>query len=329
MAKKALLVGINHYPDPRNNLRGCVNDALQTSQVLGARYGFDGADSVRLLADERATGNAIRRRLEWLLSGARPGDVLVFHFSGHGSQVRDRDGDELDDGLDEIICPYDHDWDNPFTDDELARAIGEVKEGVNLTVILDCCHAGTGLRDFQPPLLPQRSRSIPPPPDIRHRENFVIEDCGPTRSITMTARRDELPLTRFGARIAGQGALLIAACAPEQVSADAWIEGDFHGALTWYLWRAAFELDYSASYDKLIRRTRELVAEARFEQVPQLEGDLPHREHLAFEPFAPARAGRIQAVPGSVRGYGDDRTCGNGRPRAGRREEGLRTRDSK
>jgi len=283
MARKALLVGINRYPDPRHHLRGCVNDALQTSAALEAHYGFAGRDAIRLLTDDRATGDAIRRRLRWLVEGAAPGDVLVFHFSGHGSQVRDRDGDELEDGLDEIVCPYDHDWDRPFTDDELGRCLGDVPEGVNLTVVLDCCHAGTGLRDWTP-ALPVQRRSIVPPPDIRHREHLRIEDLGPNRRVTMTAPRETLPLTRFGRTAAAAGAVLIAACAAHQVSADAWIDGDFHGALTWCLWRAAAETDYRGSYEALVRRTRVLLGESRFEQVAQLEGP---GVRLAGDAFAP------------------------------------------
>ena len=59
--------------------------------------------------------------LEDTIARAQPGDVLVFYYSGHGSQVRDRNGDELTDGLDEIICPYDMDWDRGtyILDDDL------------------------------------------------------------------------------------------------------------------------------------------------------------------------------------------------------------------
>jgi hypothetical protein len=119
MARRALLVGLNHYPDPANNLRGCVNDVLQVSSLLQRGFLFDASADIRLLTDERATTARIIERLRWLLRGAGPGDTLVFHYSGHGAQVRDRHGDELDDGLDEIICPYDLDWDDPFTDDDL------------------------------------------------------------------------------------------------------------------------------------------------------------------------------------------------------------------
>ncbi len=160
--KKALLVGINRYPDPRNELKGCVNDVRQMAETLKSRYGFPGDGNMRILTDARATTKAILDGLAWLTAGASPGDSLVFHYSGHGSQVPDRNGDETTDRLDEILCPYDLDWDHPLTDDDLAAACAGVPQGALLTVILDCCHSGTGLRDFA-------LRTPPPPPATRTR----------------------------------------------------------------------------------------------------------------------------------------------------------------
>ncbi len=118
--KKALLVGINRYPDPGNELKGCINDVRQMAETLKTRYGFPGDGNMRILTDARATTKAILDGLAWLAAGASPGDSLVFHYSGHGSQVPDRNGDETTDRLDEILCPYDLDWDHPLTDDDLA-----------------------------------------------------------------------------------------------------------------------------------------------------------------------------------------------------------------
>src|SRR5208337_4890722 len=87
--------------------------------------------------------------LKSLLGGAQAGDNLVFHYSGHGSQVRDAEGDELDDGKDEVICPADFNWTDGFIkDDDLAALIGGLKKGVRLEVILDSCHSGTGTREI-------------------------------------------------------------------------------------------------------------------------------------------------------------------------------------
>jgi hypothetical protein len=288
MARRALLVGLNHYPDPANNLRGCVNDVLQVSSLLQRGFLFDASADIRLLTDERATTARIIERLRWLLRGAGPGDTLVFHYSGHGAQVRDRHGDELDDGLDEIICPYDLDWDDPFTDDDLHAILEDLAPGVNLTVILDCCHSGTGLRAWPPPPTPVRAKRLVPPPDIRHRTAPIVEDLGSLRSATMTGARFEWRLRRFGERAVADGAILFAGCRADQVSADAWIDGDYHGALTYYLCQAIAEARFTLTYGDLLARVRRLLRENRFDQIAQLEAP---RERVGLPVF-----GALEAV---------------------------------
>jgi hypothetical protein len=253
MAKRALLVGINRYPDPENALRGCLNDVRQVGDLLRAHFGFGGNGAVRNLTDAHATTAAIVSGLHWLVDDAAPGDVLVFHYSGHGSQVPDRHGDEID-GLDEIICPYDLDWDNPFTDDDLHSVVRGLPTSVNLTVILDSCHSGTGLRELVPRDGASRTRWLDPPERLRR------------------LFREDLAMRRFGARAAECGAILVAGCRSDQSSADADIDGEYHGALTFYLCRAIEELGYMCSYRAVINRTWRLLQEYGYEQVPQLEG---------------------------------------------------------
>jgi metacaspase-1 len=237
---------------------------LQTSEMLQSRYGFAGPEDIRVLADERATTAGIKTRLAWLIDGSRPGDVLVFHYSGHGSQVRDRNGDELDDGLDEIICPYDLDWDDPFTDDDFAAIVADVPRGVSLTVLLDCCHSGTGLRVMPTPRQ-TRARVIPPPVDIAERS------------------APHLALRRFGQRVMASGAVLLAACRSDQTSADAWIERDYHGAFTYYWWKAVTDCGPTASYRDLARKVASELEATGYDQVPQVEGP---RELLHLTPFS-------------------------------------------
>ena len=108
MANKALLVGINKYKIPGADLNGCVNDVANMRDILLKFFGFT-TKEIRVLVDERATKKNIMERLKWLVGGAKAGDRLLLHYSGHGSQVVDRDGDELKDRMDEIICPHDMD----------------------------------------------------------------------------------------------------------------------------------------------------------------------------------------------------------------------------
>jgi len=81
LISKAFLVGLNRYPDPRNNLKGCVNDVLLMAKTLREQYGFSGPTDIKLLTDERATTANIRKGLEGLVGEASTGDSLVFHYS--------------------------------------------------------------------------------------------------------------------------------------------------------------------------------------------------------------------------------------------------------
>lgn len=251
--KKALLVGINIYkPELGANLRGCVNDVENMRKLLIDSFKFD-PENIRVLVDERATKQGILDRLKWLLNEAKEGDDLVFHYSGHGSQVRDRDGDELDDQLDEILCPHDLDWDDPLTDDVLAALFKQLSEGVNLTMICDACHSGTMTRSLSD-VYCSRPKGILPPFDIRSRSYSKI-----------------LPKNKMGKKDKGtQRHVLISGCKDSQTSADAYIDGKYQGAFTWALTktiRENLDIEWKQAHVKTVK----LLSD--YSQEPQLSGD--------------------------------------------------------
>lgn len=298
LGRKAVLVGLNNYGVRAPKLNGCVNDALQMADLLRRRFGFEKA-GLRLLTDERATRAAILDRLEWLVSDVRDGDELVFHFSGHGSQVADRNGDEPD-RLDEIICPYDMDWDRPLTDDVLARYFDPLPKKTKLTVVLDSCHSGTGIRDVRPQAV---DRFLLPPPDIRHRAAVGIEDLGPYFSVTI---RDPAPqdpaegprrLFRQARPRGGYEPVLVAACKATETSIDLLVDRDYHGALTYALVKAVDAARGRVTYRQLIRRIRETVTDWHVRQTPQLEGPTARLGSTAFRQDRPERRRRRPPKP--------------------------------
>jgi uncharacterized caspase-like protein len=152
LTKRALLIGINEYPKlgPRYQLTGCVNDVDAMAQVLGG-LGFRQPDITRLV-DGEATRDAILSALEQLAGQATTDDIVVVHFSGHGSQIRDREGDEADD-WDETIVPYDSGrrplQNRDITDDEIHDWLTKLTARTrNVTLIFDSCHSGTITRDL-------------------------------------------------------------------------------------------------------------------------------------------------------------------------------------
>jgi len=299
--KRALLVGINLYPHPADRLSGCVNDAIMMGHILVNNFGFKPGADMRLLVDQRATKKAILTRLEWLLDGARPGDVLVFTYSGHGSQIPDRSGDELDQ-TDECLVPYDHDWDDPLLDEDLGNIIQRLPSGVNLTIVLDCCHSGTGTREFGP-RVPAKKKRILPPPDIQFRavETIEIKDGFDADSVTMTDFR-HLKLQRIGQSVEENHGILITGCRADQTSKEAVIDGDHHGALTYALYQSLQKFGGGLTYADWHQSAAALIPTYQISnQDPQLEclGELAQWQLFTTQPIsavAPGRGFRTRAA---------------------------------
>lgn len=105
-----------------------------------------------LLTDDRSRGNEyqpsasnILKAFKWFLSDVQKGDVLFFHFSGHGGQVPDKTGMEAD-GYNETLVPLDYQRAGQISDDVLwGSLVYPLPEGVRLTALMDMCHSGTGL----------------------------------------------------------------------------------------------------------------------------------------------------------------------------------------
>ena len=123
--EEALLIGINYF-GTSNALKGCINDVRNIAPFLNQRYNFAYDDMVILTDDQqdpafRPTRANIIKAMQWLVKDAKPNDSLFFHFSGHGGQTEDLDGDE-DDGLDETIYPVDFKRAGMIVDDVTPRS---------------------------------------------------------------------------------------------------------------------------------------------------------------------------------------------------------------
>ncbi len=85
--KLALLVGINEYSQDRN-LSGCITDVELQRELLIARFGFQPKDILTLTNRQATRENIETAFVEHLREQARADDVVVFHYSGYGSQVK-------------------------------------------------------------------------------------------------------------------------------------------------------------------------------------------------------------------------------------------------
>ncbi len=289
-SRRALLVGVNEFPNPAWKLRGCVNDSTDMREILRTFYGFQDED-IHTLENTKATGKAIREELNWLFSNYAGGDVRIFAFSSHGTQVDDKSGDEQE-SFDEVIVPYDHSWSSPFTDDDLYEVFKNVPEKVNFTFLADCCHSGTIQRDLLDSNIDFKSRYIPPPPEVKdlilQKQDALAEDEEAYIAREMVEMLKAIPMDQWANKIDEIRALLrkrfrqnrfqmvetnkhilLAGCRSEQTSADAFIEGSYRGAFTWALGKAIREANGNLSYEQMMREATEKMKQ--FTQTPQLE----------------------------------------------------------
>ncbi len=267
MAKRAVLIGINRYQVPGADLNGCVNDVKNLSGVLTTYYGFTDKD-ITTLTDLQATKKAMQSAIQKLIKSGKKGDTLLLHYSGHGSNVPDDNGDEADD-RDEILCPTDLDWNDPLRDDWLRNMLNKLRKGVNLTVIMDCCHSGTITRAIIPPDAPRRERFLPCPLDL------MATESGRKLRGTVSGQLGKAPRGRKKKNDvvhADIQELLLTGCRATQTSADAHIGGSFNGALTYYLVESIKEADGKLTYRELHQRTSAKLKQNKFDQIPQLEG---------------------------------------------------------
>ena len=162
--RRALLVGINDYPNASDRLEGCVNDVFLMSSLL-QENGFK-ADDIRVVLNDRATAKGIVERLEWLLEGADDGMERVFYYSGHGAQIPGYGVGEKVDRKDECLVSHDFDWsrEHAVTDDQFYELYSQLPYDTKFCTILDCCHSGGMAREGG-----LKVRGITPPDDIRHR----------------------------------------------------------------------------------------------------------------------------------------------------------------
>jgi hypothetical protein len=134
--RRALCVGIDRYP--RAPLAGCVADAREWADTF-RQLGFE---EPVLLLDEGATRGAILDALQELIAASSSGDVVVFQYAGHGTQLPDEDGED-ETGQDQALCPIDFAEGKFVVDDDVAAVFRAIPDGVNVTCFIDCCHSGT------------------------------------------------------------------------------------------------------------------------------------------------------------------------------------------
>jgi len=289
--KKAVYIGIN-YIGSKSELSGCINDAHNVSQLFSKKFGFKQAV---ILTDDnkdpkkKPTYNNILNAMKWLVKGAKAGDSLVFHYSGHGGTVKDKDGDEID-GFDESILPCDYLENGQIIDDEIYKIMIEpLPKGCKLTAIFDSCHSGT-IMDL--PYTYQCQNNIEVIENDVRKEIFKkssnvvnsIMSGNPNRisksiygiydgSLKRAARNGTNPDT-LQRRQCVADVIQFSGCKDNQTSADMTIGNVSTGAMSYSIVNLLNE-DKQYTYTELLACIRKILAEKNFTQIPQLSTSRP------------------------------------------------------
>ena len=278
--KLALLVGINDYP--RNlNLKGSITDVELQQELLIHRFGFKSSD-ILVLKGQQATREEIEKTfIEHLVEQAIPGDVIVFHFSGYGSQVKVpqpliqqelKTNDSLQPTykLANSLIPIDGIFPtkgtaagNDLLEDTLlllARSLATDK----VTMVLDTSYQSIGnvLQDGL------RVRSFPNPPTERpSSEELAFQEKLKTR---INSSRQPLKMKGNGLSMPG---IMLKATGGNQIATEVQWNGFSAGLFTYALTQHLWQVTPASTVYFSLRRTAETVESIMGEgQQPQLLG---------------------------------------------------------
>lgn len=318
--KLALLVGANGYPTAP--LQGCITDVELQQGLLIHRFGFNPKD-ILLVTDEtqiKPTRQGILQAFdEHLIKQAKPGDVVVFHYSGHGSRVIDPDRDDPD-GLNSTFVPIDRSEvpaDSTYqVSDIMGHTLFLLMSAVqtdNLTAVLDSCHSGGGKRGNV------RVRAI------RGGAEFSTSPEEQAYQQQWLSRLKLSPEEFKQKRKAGVAkGVVIASATRDQFAADASFDDFNAGAFTYYmtkyLWQQTGSTPVVSAIANISRRTtQEMEQDPELECTPKCDpsSDTDKRPFYFLDPKTPAAEAVITSVSGSkftclLGGYDSSNALGKG-----------------
>ncbi len=255
--KRALLIGIDDYQAEHiSDLRGCGNDVDLMRSILINKFDVP-PDNVKVLKDAQAKRQDIIDAIQkHLIAKAQADDVVILHYSGHGSQMLDTSKDEIDD-YDETLVAHDSRTKGVFdiSDDEINGLLKQLTEKTkNVTFIFDSCHSGAAARGGNAVRKIEPDNRPPPP-----AAPFAISARG--------AGDGEADF-----RLNGSDYVLISGCMATELSNEAIFNGGRQGVMTWYLSQALLAAKDKSTYKSVIDEVTSEVSTRYTSQHPQIEG---------------------------------------------------------
>ena len=235
--KYALLIGINYNSLPSGKLNGCINDVNKMKHVLTTKFGYK-TKHIKMLTDdhfEKPTYHNILKELHILMDKAKFCSEIFLHYSGHGSYIPDENSDEQD-RRDECLIPLDYHKNGYITDDMIYNLFVEkLTPACNATIVIDACHSATCF-------------------DLSYKYD---KDGGEWEKIS-----DKV--------VPNKKIKMISGCKDNETSADAFLNGEYKGAMTYALTTVLADCNYEISWKDLLNKMHELLESKHFSQKPQL-----------------------------------------------------------
>lgn len=296
--KSALIIGVNEYAHfaEEYQLSGCVNDTLLIKDILVNQFKFD-ESNIDELHNDAATRDGILAGMERLLQRTEKDDIVVFHFSGHGSQRKSANFEEGTD-MDSTILPHDSGSEDPYPN--LGITANEVNEWLQhlskktsyITLIFDCCHSGTMTRDA----FRAKTRSVPA--DMRSLSAMGVQKRSAPAGAAKTRN-----LGPSGWLELSDSYVVMSGCRNNELASE-WHENDGDkivktGALTFFLTNALRKAGSGTTYRDVFELARQSVVSEISGQHPQIEGT-QDRELFGIKDIEPLRFIPIAEVNGNT-----------------------------
>lgn len=307
--KFALLVGISGY-DRKNKKKdfdwwdlNAPNDVELLANVLIERFKFK-PENIKILCDKpikvgdkmipastpthEAIANAFKQHI---IDKTNKGDVVYFHFSGHGQQVPDDNGDESD-GYDETLIPSDYvsqkDGSKNVRDDEISSWLKSLdeKEPSSVTVTFDSCFSGTAVRGSEGLKRGGPWKGDPIDPAKAGRSDETIGDF----------------VTRGGPRKGGnaQNYVFLSAAGSRQTASETKVGEKEYGLFSYSLATAMQSVNATTTNRDLYEQIFNVMTRGQRGQTPQMEGDQLDKFVMTIGGVAPDRYYRITNEHGQL-----------------------------
>lgn len=242
--KRALLIGINYLKNASAKLNGCIDDIKNVRGVLMDAYGYSRENIVMLRDDDPAkmpTKANILLALQSIIVKSGVNDEVWIHYSGHGTQLRDINGDETD-RLDEAIVPVDYLTTGMISDDDLFTLLRGIR--CRAFLVFDSCHSGSVC-------------------DLQYSIHYV--NGAFSKSVTSAKT------------LSNPHVVVMSGCRDAQTSADAYDNSarEFGGALTIALIDSLRKNQHFADVCKVYNDTCFLLVSSGYDQIPVLSSSVP------------------------------------------------------